>query len=251
MEAKAINICRSGPSPEHVEDSEEDETPLRICEVEYEPGDRLFMTRILSEPAVENLHATSTISQKLVEGARRASEMWKGLLPLPDCAKGFELVFAKKDFDILPDHRQWDHAIELVLGSEPKSSKVYPLSPVEQKELDSFLEENLRTGQIRPFKSLMAAPVFFIKKKDSSLQLVQDYQALNSMTVKNKYPLPLISELVLQLHGARYFTKLDVCWGFNNIRIKPGDEWKAASFPDQSRPVRTFGNVLWHDQQPH
>ena len=74
----------------------------------------------------------------------------------------------------------------------------------------------------------MAAPVFFIKKKDGSLRLVQDYQALNSMTVKNKYPLSLISELVSQLHRARYFTKLDVRWSFNNIRIKSGDEWKAA-----------------------
>jgi len=74
----------------------------------------------------------------------------------------------------------------------------------------------------------MAAPVFFIKKKDGSLRLVQDYRALNSMTVKNKYPLPLISELVSQLHGARYFTKLDVRWGFNNVHIKPGDEWKTA-----------------------
>jgi len=228
VEAKAVNICRSGPSSEHVEDSEEDEAPLRICEVEYEPGDRLFMTRILSEPAAENLHATSTISQKLAEGARQASETRKGLLTLPDCAKGFESVFAKEDFDILPEHRQWDHAIELIPGSEPKSSKVYPLSPVEQKELDSSLEENLRTRRIRPSKSPMAAPVFFIKKKDGSLWLVQDYRVLNSITVKNKYPLPLISELVLQLCGARYFTKLDVCWGFNNVRIKPGDKWKAA-----------------------
>jgi len=137
-------------------------------------------------------------------------------------------VFVKEDFDILLEHRQWDHTIELVPGSEPKSSKVYPLSLVEQKKLDSFLEENLHTGRIRPSKSPMAAPVFFIKKKDGSLQLVQDYRALNSMTVKNKYSLPLISELVSQLHGARYFTKLDVCWGFNNVHIKPGDEWKAA-----------------------
>ena len=82
------------------------------------------------------------------------------------------MVFAKEDFDILLDHRQWDHAIELVLGSEPKSSKVYPLSLVEQKELDSFLEENLRTGRVRPSKSPMAALVFFIKKKDGSLRLV-------------------------------------------------------------------------------
>ena len=74
----------------------------------------------------------------------------------------------------------------------------------------------------------MAAPVFFIKKKNGSLQLVQDYCVLNFMTVKNKYPLPLISELISQLCGARYFTKLDVHWGFNNVYIKPGDEWKVA-----------------------
>jgi len=74
----------------------------------------------------------------------------------------------------------------------------------------------------------MAAPVFFIKKKDGLLWLVQDYRALNSMTVKNKYSLLLISELISQLYRARYFTKLDVCWGFNNICIKPRDEWKAA-----------------------
>ena len=99
---------------------------------------------------------------------------------------------------------------------------------MEQKELDFFLEENLHTGRIHPSKSPMAAPVFFIKKKDGSLQLVQDYRVLNFMTVKNKYPLLLISELVLQLCGAKYFTKLDVCWDFNNVHIKPGDEWKVA-----------------------
>jgi len=70
--------------------------------------------------------------------------------------------------------------------------------------------------------------VFFIKKKDGSLQLVQDYHVLNTVTVKNRYPLPLISELVTQLRRAKYFTKLNVRWGFNNVRIKPGDEWKAA-----------------------
>ena len=86
--------------------------------------------------------------------------------------------------------------IKLILGLEPKLSKVYPLSLVEQKELDSFLEENLHTGRIHPFKSPIAALVFFIKKKDSSLWLVQDYWALNSMIVKNKYPLLLISELM-------------------------------------------------------
>ena len=74
----------------------------------------------------------------------------------------------------------------------------------------------------------MAAPVFFVKKKDGKLRLVQDYHMLNAMTVKNKYLLPLILELIAKLRGAKYFTKLDVRWGFNNVRIKEGDEWKAA-----------------------
>jgi len=70
--------------------------------------------------------------------------------------------------------------------------------------------------------------MFFIKKKDGSLRLVQDYCALNTVTVKNRYPFLLISKLISQLCGARYFTKLNVRWGFNNVRIKPRDEWKAA-----------------------
>jgi len=117
---------------------------------------------LLPEPVATDLCATSIISQKLAEGACRALKAQKELFTLPDCTRGFKSVFAKEDFDILPEHRQWDHAIELVLGSVPKSSKVYPLSLVEQKELDSFLEENLCTGQIHPSKSPIAAPVFFV-----------------------------------------------------------------------------------------
>jgi len=104
------------------------------------------MTRILPEPTAEDLRAASTTSQKLAEGARRSAEARREPFIPPDCVRGFESVFAKEDFDILPEHRQWDHAIELIPGSEPKSSKVYPLSPVEQKELNASLEENLRTG---------------------------------------------------------------------------------------------------------
>ena len=84
----------------------------------------------------------------------------------------FQSVFAKEDFDILPEHCKWDHAIELIPGAEPKSLKVYPLSLLEQAKLDVFLEKNLRTGCIWSSKSSIAAPVFFIKKKDGLLQLV-------------------------------------------------------------------------------
>ena len=122
-------------------------------------------------------------SQRLAEGARHSKETLAAATPLPAYVTEFQSVFAKEDFDILPEHRKWDHAIELIPGAEPKSSKVYPLSLLEQEELDAFLEENLRTGRIRPSKSPIAAPVFFIKKKDGSLRLVQDYRALNAVTV--------------------------------------------------------------------
>jgi len=175
IKTRALNVCWSGPSPEYAEDSEEDKAPVQTCEAEYEPGDRLFITRVLLGSTAEDLRAASTTSQKLAEGAYQSAEAQKEPFILPDCIRGFESIFAKKDFDILPEHRQWDHAIELIPGTEPKSSKVYPLSLVEQKELDSFLEENLHTRQIHPSKSPIAAPVFFIKKKNGSLQLVQNY----------------------------------------------------------------------------
>ena len=126
-------------------------------------------------------------------------------------------MFAKKLFDKLPDQKIWDHAIELELGSSPVNCKVYPMSPLEQAKLDVFIRENLASGRIRPSKSPMASPVFFIKKKEGSLRLVQDYRRLNAMIIKNQYPLPLIPELINQLRGAKYFTKLDVRWGYNNV----------------------------------
>jgi hypothetical protein len=186
-------------------------------------------------PEAQYIRATSTISQRLAESFAKNTEP-NPSLPMggkgscgsvPDYVKTFGQVFSEEGFARLPNQKPWDHAIELVPGAEAKGCKVYPISVSEQSELDHFLTENLETGRIRPSKSPMASPVFFIKKKDGSLQLVQDYRMLNDMAVKNKYLLPLISELVNQLHGAKYFTKLDVRWGFNNMRIKEGDEWKA------------------------
>ena len=88
----------------------------------------------------------------------------------------------------------------------------------------------------------MATPVFFVKKKDGKLGLVQDYRVLNAMTMKNKYPLPLIPELIAKLRGAKYFTKLDVQWGFNNVRIKEGDKWKATFWTNRGlyKPLVMF-----------
>jgi RNase H-like domain found in reverse transcriptase/Reverse transcriptase (RNA-dependent DNA polymerase)/Integrase zinc binding domain len=138
-------------------------------------------------------------------------------------------VFDKKDFDQLPERRIWDHVIELTPDFKPIDCKIYPLSPREQPALQEFIEENSRTGRIRPSKSPNASPFFFGMKPDGSgLRPIQDYRKLNEFTIKNRYPLPLIREIIDKLKGAKYFTKLDVRWGFNNVRIHEGDEWKAA-----------------------
>ena len=113
-------------------------------------------------------------------------------------------------------------------GFEPKSFKNYSLTPQEQIEMEKFLKENLEKGYIRPSKSPMASPFFFVDKKDGKLRPTQDYRYLNEWTIKNAYPLPLISDVIDKLQGSKYFTKLDIRWGYNNVRIKEGDEWKAA-----------------------
>ena len=74
----------------------------------------------------------------------------------------------------------------------------------------------------------MVSPFFYVKKKDGKLRPCQDYHYLNEWMIKNAYPLPLISELMDKIQGAKYFTKLDICWGYNNVRVKDGDQWKAA-----------------------
>jgi hypothetical protein len=98
----------------------------------------------------------------------------------------------------------------------------------EDTALEKFLDEMVARGYIRPSKSPYASPFFFVKKKDGKLRPVQDYRQLNSHTVQNQYPPPLISQLISNLSGTYIFSKLDVLQGYNNVCIKKGDEWKAA-----------------------
>jgi hypothetical protein len=106
---------------------------------------------------------------------------------------------AKKRHNCFPESRPWDHKIEIKEGFEPKSFKNYNLTPAEQLELDKFLKENLKKGYIRPSQSPMASPFFFVSKKDRKLRPCQDYRYLDDWTVKNSYPLPLISEIMDRL----------------------------------------------------
>src|SRR3984957_1513239 len=142
-------------------------------------------------------------------------------------------VFSEREAQRFPGPRVWDHAIELKKDAPATiPGKVYALTQVEQKALQEFLSEHLKKGYIRPSKSPYASP-FFIKKKDGKLRPVQDYRKVNEWTICNRYPLPLIPELINRVKGSALFSKFDMRWGYNNIRIKDGDEWKAAFITNQ------------------
>jgi len=128
----------------------------------------------------------------------------------------------------MPTRKQWDHAIDVKEGFIPRKEKVYSLSREEREEVREFMKEQLRKGYIRLLKSPQTAPVFFVGNKDGKKRMVQDYRYLNEWTIKNNYPLPLISDILENIGMKRLFIKMDLRWGYNNVRIKEGDEWKAA-----------------------
>lgn len=137
-------------------------------------------------------------------------------------------VFSKTEADKLPPHRPFDHHITLQDGKTPPFGPIYSLSEKELGVLREYLDENLTKGFVVPSESPAAAPILFVKKKDGSLRLCVDYRGLNKITVKNRYPLPLIPELLDRLRKAKIFTKIDLRGAYNLLRIAEGDEWKTA-----------------------
>jgi len=142
-------------------------------------------------------------------------------------------VFLEQKAQRFPKKCSWDHAIDLKPNA-PSSlpGKVYSLTQPEQTALKEFLKKQLEKGYIRLSKSPYAAS-FFIKKKSGELWPVQDYHKVNEWMVKNWYPLPLILELINWVKGASLFSKFNVQWGYNNVQIKEGNEWKAAFTTNQ------------------
>ena len=144
---------------------------------------------------------------------------------IPAPYRQFTKVFSEEASHEFPPVHVWDHTIELKPGAPSTlPGKIYPLSQVELQELQKFVDEHLKRGTIRPSKSPYAASFFFIKKKNGKLRPVQDYRPINESTVKNKYPLPLIPQLIDRLRGCSLYTKFNIRWGYNNVRIKDGDQ---------------------------
>lgn len=135
-------------------------------------------------------------------------------------------VFSKSRATTLPPHRPYDCAIELLPGTSPPKGRLYSLTAPEMEAMNKYLNDALSAGIIRPSSSAAGAGFFFVEKKDKSLRPRIDYRGLNDITVKNHYPLPLISSAFENLQGATIFSKLDLCNAYHLVRVREGDEWK-------------------------
>nr|KYP61999.1 Transposon Ty3-G Gag-Pol polyprotein [Cajanus cajan] len=136
----------------------------------------------------------------------------------------------------LPPTNEVEFSIDLVPGTRPISIAPYRMSPIELVELKKQIEDLLEKGFARPSVSPWGAPVLLVKKKDGSMRLCVDYRQLNKVTIKNKYPLPRIDDLMDQLVGASVFSKIDLRSGYHQIRVKVL-KWEA---PKSISEIRSF-----------
>jgi hypothetical protein len=141
---------------------------------------------------------------------------------LPAELSKFNDFFSSQNSKTLPSSNEYDHSIDLEPGARVPYGPIYPLSQKELAELRKYIDENLKNGRIRESKSPAGAPILFVPKADGGLRLCVDYRGLNKVSVKNRYPLPLISEILDRLAGSKVFSKIDIQDAYYRIRIKGG-----------------------------
>ena len=124
-------------------------------------------------------------------------------------------------------HCQVRHSIDLLLGTPLPNELVYR-SVLENDEIQRRIQEWIQKGHIRPSASPCGSPVVLAKKKDGTWRLCIDYRSLNKITIKNRYPIPQIYDLLDQLRGAKFFTKIDLKSGYHQVPIDSTDVWKTA-----------------------
>jgi hypothetical protein len=192
-----INACQTGDFSMLVEEVDEDEFPhmntdetdegvqdtcpafdnnldSEVNNFTIEESDRVFMAMVHPVNPHYFVHASSIVSGRLAEASAKNSKP-KGFEDIVSTTlHKYADIFSETVFNSLPEHRKWDHAIELEREPSPGFQKVYPMTLTEQIEMNAFLEEALATGCIRQSKSPLGAPILFIKKKDGKLRFVQD-----------------------------------------------------------------------------
>jgi hypothetical protein len=200
-----------------------------IKTMELGEDDEVWWTPGFEEEEEEEFVRRASKSTELAEEASKTKETRTYEEIVPEQYQQFRKVFSDEESKRFPTSKPWDHHIDFKPDAVPRNTcKVYPLTPTEQIALDKFLNEHLERGTIRKSSSPLASPFFFVKKKDGELRPVQDYRKVNEMTIKNRYPLPLTTELFDRMANASIFTKMDVRYGYTNILIADGDQWKAA-----------------------
>jgi hypothetical protein len=178
----------------------------RIIKLVSPLGEEVVAELVSPEPRKGSCHQMAIDSKEPV-----SLEIIKVVSEFPD-------VFLE-DLPGMPPKRKAEFAIELLPGTAPISKRAYIVSGPELVELKKQIDELSEKGYIRPSTSPWAAPVLFVEKKDGTRRMCIDYRALNEVTIKNKYPLPRIEDLLDQLRGASVFSKIDLRSGYHQLRI--------------------------------
>ena len=190
----------------------------------------VFIEEALSEDTPTYVVHAKALGVYNIHSSRRAriASVKVQEIKVPEAYKDFADVFSEDSAAELPEHGLHDHAIDLVDGKQPPYGPIYSLSETELTVLRAYLDAHLANGFIRPSTSPAGAPILFVPKANGTLRLCVDYRGLNNLTVKNRYPLPLVGESLDRLGRAKQYTQLDLTAAYNRIRIKKGDEWKTA-----------------------
>ncbi|XP_042444160.1 uncharacterized protein K02A2.6-like [Zingiber officinale] len=181
-------------------------------------------TKMVPMPHLDRVMGESTYLATLIDA--KPAQNIELLVGVQDILSKFKDVMPSELPKCLPPRRNIDHKIELIPGVVPPVTLLYRMFLLELAELRKQLNKLLKVGYVRPSKAPFGAPVSFQKKKDGGLRMYVDYRALNKVTVKNKYPVPLVQDLLDRLSKASWFSKLDLRSGFWQVRIVEGDEAK-------------------------
>ncbi|KAF8749889.1 K02A2.6-like [Rhizoctonia solani] len=182
-----------------------------VCPIGNTPA-ILGMTWLTTEaPLIDWQQGLITFPEQVQIASKEEADL-DSLADLPPQYHEFARVFGEEEFKVLPPHREYDIAIDLIPDAKLTPGPIYGMTDAESKALKQHIDEELATGKIRPSTSSAGAPVMFVKKADGSLRLVVDYRKLNNVTHKNVYPLPRQDDLMAKLRHAKIFTKLDLRW---------------------------------------
>ena len=176
----------------------------------------------------QELERESSLKGISIELSREAGKFMQEV-EVPDEYRRHARIFDPVESKKLPLSQPWDHTITLKpYAPDTLDCKLYHLPPKDDEALRKWLQEEEEKGYIRPLISPIASSFFFLRKADGLQRPVQDYRGVNKQTIRNRYPLPLIPELIAEIQDAFVFSKFDVEDGFNKVRIKDGDQHKAA-----------------------